>query len=45
MALVPASAAASGEDLIVDVRGNKVRAKQVPLPFYKRAKTYAQLPP
>jgi aminomethyltransferase len=38
MALVPASAAASSEDLIVDVRGNKVRAKQVPLPFYRRAK-------
>jgi aminomethyltransferase len=39
MALVPASAAASGEDLLVDVRGNRVRAKQVPLPFYKRQKT------
>ncbi len=38
MALVPASVAASGEDVLVDVRGNRVRAKQVPLPFYKRAK-------
>ena len=38
MALVPASVAASGSDVLVDVRGNKVRAKQVPLPFYKRAK-------
>lgn len=38
MALVPASVAASGEDVVVDVRGNKVRAKQVPLPFYKRPK-------
>jgi aminomethyltransferase len=38
MALVPASVAASGADVLVDVRGNKVRAKQVPLPFYKRAK-------
>jgi aminomethyltransferase len=38
MALVPAAVAASGEDVLVDVRGNKVRAKQVPLPFYKRAK-------
>jgi aminomethyltransferase len=38
MALVPASVAASGEDVLVDVRGNRVRAEQVPLPFYKRAK-------
>ena len=29
---------ASGADVLVDVRGNRVRAKQVPLPFYKRAK-------
>jgi aminomethyltransferase len=38
MALVPTSVAASGVDLIVECRANKVRAKQVPLPFYKRAK-------
>lgn len=38
MALVPASTAASGADVLVDVRGNRVRAKQVPLPFYKRPK-------
>ncbi len=38
MALVPAASAISGTDLMVDVRGNKVRARQVPLPFYKRAK-------
>ena len=38
MALVPAAVAASGSDLLVDVRGNRVRAKQVPLPFYKRPK-------
>jgi aminomethyltransferase len=38
MALVPAAIAASGSDVLVDVRGNKVRAKQVPIPFYKRAK-------
>ncbi|HTM18691.1 MAG TPA: glycine cleavage system aminomethyltransferase GcvT [Terracidiphilus sp.] len=38
MALVTSTAAASGADLLVDVRGNRVRAKQVPLPFYKRAK-------
>ncbi len=38
MALVPASVAASGADVIVECRANRVRAKQVPLPFYKRAK-------
>ena len=37
-ALLPATVAASGEDVLVDVRGNRVRAKQVALPFYKRAK-------
>ncbi len=36
MALVPAEIAASGSDLLVQVRGNRVRAKQVSLPFYKR---------
>ncbi|HEX4287147.1 MAG TPA: glycine cleavage system aminomethyltransferase GcvT [Terracidiphilus sp.] len=38
MALVPASVAASGADVVVDCRGNRARAKQVPLPFYQRAK-------
>jgi len=38
MALVPASVAASGSDVIVECRANRVRAKQVPLPFYKRPK-------
>lgn len=38
LALVQTSAATSGADVLVDVRGNRVRAKQVPLPFYKRAK-------
>ncbi len=38
MALVPTEVAASGQDLLVQVRANQVRAKQVPLPFYKRAK-------
>ena len=38
MALVPAAIANSGSDVLVDVRGNRVRAKQVPLPFYKRPK-------
>jgi aminomethyltransferase len=38
MALVPANVATAGEDVLVDVRGNRVRAKQVPIPFYKRPK-------
>ena len=38
MALVPAAVAASGADVIVECRANKVRARQVPLPFYKRPK-------
>ena len=38
MALVPASVAANGADVIVECCANKVRAKQVPLPFYKRPK-------
>jgi aminomethyltransferase len=38
MALVPAETAASGRDVLVQVRANQVRAKQVPLPFYKRSK-------
>jgi aminomethyltransferase len=37
-ALVPASTAAGGEDVLVNVRGNQVRARQVPHPFYKRPK-------
>jgi aminomethyltransferase len=38
LALVPASVAASGEDVLVQCRANPVRAKQVPVPFYKRVK-------
>jgi aminomethyltransferase len=38
MALVPPEVAASGSDVLVQVRANQVRAKQVPLPFYKRPK-------
>jgi aminomethyltransferase len=38
MALVPASVAASGADVMVQCRANSVRAKQVPIPFYKRPK-------
>ena len=37
MALVPADVAATS-DVLVQVRANRVRAKQVPLPFYKRPK-------
>ena len=36
MALVPAEVAASGSDVVVQVRANQVRARQVALPFYKR---------
>jgi aminomethyltransferase len=38
LALVPTQLAASGSDVLVQVRANQVRAKQVPVPFYKRAK-------
>jgi aminomethyltransferase len=37
-ALLPVSVAASGGDVLVQVRANRVRAKQVPTPFYKRVK-------
>jgi aminomethyltransferase len=37
-AYVPTSVAASGSDVLVQVRANQVRAKQVPAPFYKRVK-------
>jgi len=35
---VPAAVAAAGTDVLVQVRANQVRAKQVPAPFYKRVK-------
>jgi aminomethyltransferase len=38
LALVPRAVAEAEGDLWIEVRGNKVRAKRVPLPFYKRAK-------
>jgi glycine cleavage system T protein (aminomethyltransferase) len=38
MALVPSEVAASGSDVLVQVRANQVRARQVALPFYKRPK-------
>ena len=37
-ALVPAEIAVVGADVLVQVRTNRVRAKQVAAPFYKRAK-------
>jgi len=37
-AYVPTAVAESKEDVFVQVRSNKVRAKQVPTPFYKRPK-------
>ncbi len=37
-ALVPAEVAANKRDVLVQVRGNQVRAKQVAVPFYKRPK-------
>ena len=38
VALVPVSVAAGGSDVIVECRNNRVRARQVPIPFYKRPK-------
>jgi aminomethyltransferase len=38
LALVSAPAAVSSADVIVQCRANQVRAKQVPIPFYKRPK-------
>ena len=38
MALVPAETASIGAEVLVQCRANPVRAKQVPIPFYKRPK-------
>ena len=38
MALVPTAVAESKADVLVQCRANPVRAKQVPIPFYKRPK-------
>jgi aminomethyltransferase len=38
-ALVPAAVAASGQDLLVQLRASRARARQVAAPFYRRAKT------
>lgn len=39
MAYVPAAAAAPGTELEVDVRGRRLKARVVPLPFYKRPRS------
>ncbi len=36
MAYVPSDRAATGTEFEIDVRGRRVRAQVVPLPFYKR---------
>jgi aminomethyltransferase len=41
LALLPTEIVVEGGDVLVDVRGNRVRARQVPLPFYKRPKKQA----
>jgi aminomethyltransferase len=38
MAFVPAAVARAGEDVLVQVRQSQVRARQVPIPFYKRSR-------
>ena len=38
-AYVPRAVAESKEDVFVQVRANRVRARQVPTPFYRRAKS------
>ena len=37
MAYVPAAASTPGQALEIDIRGRRVAAKVVPMPFYKRA--------
>jgi aminomethyltransferase len=39
MAYVPTAAAVPGQEIEVDVRGRRLRATVVPLPFYKRARS------
>lgn len=39
MAYVPAALAAPGTDIDIDVRGRLVKARVVPLPFYKRPRS------
>jgi aminomethyltransferase len=41
MAYVPSDRAATGAEFEIDVRGRRVRAQVVPLPFYKRPPSQA----
>ena len=38
MAYVPADRAVAGTGIEIDVRGRRIPARIVPMPFYKRAK-------
>jgi aminomethyltransferase len=44
LAYVPPQMSAVGTTILVEIRGNKYRAKVVPTPFYKRAKPAATQP-
>jgi aminomethyltransferase len=39
MAYLPIAATAAGQDVEIDVRGRRLRARVVPLPFYKRSRS------
>jgi aminomethyltransferase len=39
MAYVPPAAATAGSEIALDVRGRQLKAKVVPMPFYKRARS------
>src|SRR6201985_4011791 len=45
LAYVPPQMSAVGTTILVEIRGNKYRAKVVPTPFYKRPKLAAASPP
>jgi len=38
MAYIPPEQAGAGREMLIDIRGKNTQARQVPLPFYKRAK-------
>ena len=44
LAYVPVGLTAPGTEVAVEVRGNRVKAKVVPTPFYRRAKKSAEKP-
>jgi glycine cleavage system aminomethyltransferase T len=39
MVYLPAAEASPGREFEIDVRGRRLRARVVPMPFYKRART------